>query len=93
MAVTVATATTNTMSKPAVTMWTRIRLLCRPIPTNTLATKRPMVSERLRVAVNGYGVTGKRVAEAVGLQDDMELVGIADVLSDYPLTRSEDGAP
>lgn len=43
--------------------------------------------------MNGYGVTGKRVAEAVGLQDDMELVGIADVLSDCALTRSEDGAP
>jgi len=28
------------------------------------------------VAVNGYGVIGKRVADAVALQDDMELIGI-----------------
>jgi hypothetical protein len=27
----------------------------------------------VRVAVNGYGVTGKRVADAVLLQDDMVL--------------------
>jgi glyceraldehyde-3-phosphate dehydrogenase (NAD(P)) len=33
--------------------------------------------------VNGYGVIGKRVADAVALQDDMELVGVADVVSDY----------
>ena len=36
-----------------------------------------------RVAVNGYGVIGKRVADAVALQDDMALVGVADVVSDY----------
>ena len=36
-----------------------------------------------RVAVNGYGVIGKRVADAVKLQPDMELVGIGDVVSDY----------
>lgn len=40
---------------------------------------------RIKVAVNGYGVIGKRVADAVRLQDDMELVGIADVGSDYRL--------
>ncbi|HEU5173601.1 MAG TPA: type II glyceraldehyde-3-phosphate dehydrogenase [Gemmatimonadaceae bacterium] len=38
---------------------------------------------RVRVAVNGYGVIGKRVADAVALQTDMELVGVADVVSDY----------
>lgn len=38
---------------------------------------------RIRVAVNGYGVIGKRVADAVSLQADMELVGIADVAADY----------
>ena len=37
----------------------------------------------IRVAVNGYGVIGKRVADAVVLQDDMELVGVADVSADY----------
>ncbi len=37
----------------------------------------------IRVAVNGYGVIGKRVADAVRLQDDMVLAGVADVVSDY----------
>ena len=37
----------------------------------------------VRVAVNGYGVIGKRVADAVALQPDMELVGVADVVGDY----------
>ena len=37
----------------------------------------------VRVAVNGYGVIGKRVADAVALQDDMVLVGVADVVTDY----------
>jgi glyceraldehyde-3-phosphate dehydrogenase (NAD(P)) len=40
-------------------------------------------SSAVRVAVNGYGVIGKRVADAVALQDDMALVGVSDVLSDY----------
>jgi glyceraldehyde-3-phosphate dehydrogenase (NAD(P)) len=35
------------------------------------------------VAVNGYGVIGKRIADAVAAQDDMELVGVADVVSDW----------
>lgn len=38
---------------------------------------------KIRVAVNGYGVIGKRVADAIGRQDDMELVGVCDVVSDY----------
>ena len=33
---------------------------------------------RIRVAVNGYGVIGKRVADAVRLQDDMALAGVAE---------------
>ncbi len=37
----------------------------------------------IRVAVNGYGVIGKRVADAVALQNDMELVGVSSVSSDY----------
>ena len=37
----------------------------------------------VRVAVNGYGVIGKRVADAVRLQPDMELVGVGDVACDY----------
>jgi glyceraldehyde-3-phosphate dehydrogenase (NAD(P)) len=40
---------------------------------------------KVRVAVNGYGVIGKRVADAVAAQDDMVLVGVADVCADYRL--------
>lgn len=42
-----------------------------------------MAREKVRVAVNGYGVIGKRVAGAVLAQPDMELAGVADVVSDY----------
>jgi glyceraldehyde-3-phosphate dehydrogenase (NAD(P)) len=35
--------------------------------------------KRTRVAVVGYGVIGQRLADGVALQDDMELVGVADV--------------
>lgn len=38
---------------------------------------------KVKVGVNGYGVIGKRVADAVSLQSDMKLVGISDVASDY----------
>lgn len=40
-------------------------------------------SRKVRVGVNGYGVIGKRVADAVALQEDMELAGISDVTYDY----------
>jgi len=47
-----------------------------------------------RVAVNGYGVIGKRVADAIRLQDDMHLTGVADVLTDYRVrTAVELGIP
>ncbi|MBN9351847.1 MAG: type II glyceraldehyde-3-phosphate dehydrogenase [Chitinophagaceae bacterium] len=39
--------------------------------------------KKIRVAVNGYGVIGKRVADAIQLQDDMELSGVCDVVSDW----------
>lgn len=42
-----------------------------------------MSSKKIKVAVNGYGIIGKRVADAIRLQPDMEMVGAADVLSDY----------
>ena len=29
----------------------------------------------IKVAINGYGTIGKRVADAVDAQDDMEIVG------------------
>ncbi len=41
------------------------------------------MAERIRVGINGYGVIGKRVADAVRLQPDMELMGVADVTPDY----------
>ncbi len=41
------------------------------------------MSERIQVAVNGYGVIGKRVADAVMRQPDMGLAGVADVNADY----------
>ncbi len=42
-----------------------------------------MSARKVRVAVNGYGVIGKRIADAVTRQDDMELIGVADVVSDW----------
>jgi glyceraldehyde-3-phosphate dehydrogenase (NAD(P)) len=42
-----------------------------------------MSSSNIRVAVNGYGVIGKRVADAVSIQEDMELAGVADVAVDW----------
>jgi glyceraldehyde-3-phosphate dehydrogenase (NAD(P)) len=40
---------------------------------------------KIRVALNGYGVIGKRVADAVACQDDMEFIGIADIATDWRL--------
>lgn len=37
----------------------------------------------IRVAVNGYGVIGKRVADAVAQQPDMTLAGVCDVATDW----------
>ncbi len=37
----------------------------------------------VKVAVNGYGVIGKRVADAVTMQDDMKLAGVCDVITDW----------
>jgi glyceraldehyde-3-phosphate dehydrogenase (NAD(P)) len=42
-----------------------------------------MTNGKVRVAVNGYGVIGKRVADAVLAQRDMQLVGVADVATDW----------
>lgn len=40
---------------------------------------------RIRVGVNGYGVIGKRVADAVVAQHDMNLIGVADITADWRL--------
>ena len=43
-----------------------------------------MVGQKIiRVAVNGYGVIGKRVAQAVAVQKDMAIAGVADVAQDW----------
>ncbi|GBD89309.1 glyceraldehyde-3-phosphate dehydrogenase [bacterium BMS3Abin04] len=42
-----------------------------------------MSNKKIKVGINGYGIIGKRVADAVRLQPDMELVGVSDVVSDY----------
>lgn len=53
-----------------------------------------MANASVRVGVNGYGVIGKRVADAVALQDDMELAGVADVVEDYRIrVAAERGYP
>jgi len=31
---------------------------------------------KAKVAINGYGTIGKRVADAVAVQDDMEIIGV-----------------
>lgn len=41
------------------------------------------MNRKIRVGVNGYGVIGKRIADAVAAQEDMELAGVADVVSDW----------
>ena len=41
---------------------------------------------QIRVAVNGYGVIGKRVADAVAAQSDMLLAGVSDVVTDWRAT-------
>jgi glyceraldehyde-3-phosphate dehydrogenase (NAD(P)) len=44
----------------------------------------------IRVGVNGYGVIGKRVADAVKLQTDMELVGVCDIADDWRIGVARD---
>ena len=39
--------------------------------------------KKVKIGINGYGVIGKRVADAVALQNDMELTGVSDVISDW----------
>ena len=46
----------------------------------------------VQVALNGYGVIGKRVADAVRAMPDMDLVGVADVSTDWRVrTATERG--
>lgn len=49
---------------------------------------------KIKVAVNGIGTVGKRIAHAVKIQEDMELVAISDVMPTPTLrTLLEPGAP
>jgi len=49
---------------------------------------------KIRVGINGYGVIGKRVADAVALQDDMEVAGVTAVNADYRIrVAAEKGYP
>jgi len=48
----------------------------------------------IRVGINGYGTIGRRVADAVGLQEDMELVGVTKTKPDYrAIMAIEKGIP
>jgi len=40
------------------------------------------------IAVIGYGVIGKRVADAIKLQDDMKLSGVCDIISDWRIQNA-----
>jgi len=49
---------------------------------------------KIRVAVVGYGTIGSRLADGVAVQDDMELVGVADVAPNLSLRALQEiGAP
>lgn len=37
----------------------------------------------IKVAINGYGTIGKRIADAVALQDDMKIVGVTKTKPDF----------
>jgi glyceraldehyde-3-phosphate dehydrogenase (NAD(P)) len=45
---------------------------------------------RVRVAVNGYGTIGKRVADAVARQPDMELVGVTKTRPSFEALRAHE---
>jgi len=50
--------------------------------------------EKIKVGVVGYGTIGKRVADAVGLQPDMELIGITARTYNYRIeAANEKGIP
>ena len=53
-----------------------------------------MTRKRIHVGVNGYGVIGKRVADAIALQDDMSVAGVADIAADWRIrVAKERGFP
>lgn len=46
-----------------------------------------MPGQKVRVGIVGFGVIGRRVADAVGLQPDMMLAGVADVAADWRISQ------
>ena len=48
---------------------------------------------KIHVGVNGYGVIGKRVADAIQLQPDMHLVGVADIATDWRIKSAANRLP
>lgn len=40
-------------------------------------------SKEVQVAVDGYGVIGERVADAISERNDMQLTGVGDVVADW----------
>lgn len=46
--------------------------------------------KKTRVGLNGYGVIGRRVADAVAEQTDMELIGVSDVSTDWRIRVTEE---
>jgi len=45
---------------------------------------------KVKVAINGYGTIGKRVADAVALQDDMEVIGVAKTRPNFETVMARD---
>ncbi|MGM0771340.1 MAG: type II glyceraldehyde-3-phosphate dehydrogenase [Halobacteriota archaeon] len=45
---------------------------------------------KAKVAINGYGTIGKRVADAVMLQDDMEVIGISKTRPNFETVIAQD---
>jgi glyceraldehyde-3-phosphate dehydrogenase (NAD(P)) len=48
------------------------------------------MSRKIRVGVHGYGVIGKRAADAIAIQDDMEVVGVTFNHFDYRIRVAEE---
>jgi len=42
----------------------------------------------IKIGLVGYGVIGKRVADAINVQDDMKLKGVCDVISDWRIQNA-----
>ncbi|MHA2244300.1 MAG: type II glyceraldehyde-3-phosphate dehydrogenase [Candidatus Hodarchaeales archaeon] len=49
-----------------------------------------MSKTNAKIGVVGYGIIGKRVADAVAAQSDMTLVGVADIISDVRLRIAQE---